>query len=121
MVVTGVAPFTSAPRWLVFGALIGLAHTAIQWITTSAVIRGRAIESRNLLWSSNIDLADITEVYEVHRRGWRGVRVTVADGTSMLLPVPTSSALSPNPHFEEEVLQLCASVAGDAQGGSVEF
>ncbi len=115
-VLTGIATFNDVPAVLALGGAVGLVHTVIQWLTTSAVVGRHDIETRNLVWTRRIAIDDISEIHRVGRRAWQAAQLTLADGTSILLPVPVASMITPNPRFDTQMAELCASVAYRAPG-----
>ena len=109
--VTGVASFVQVPMFMLAGSMIGLAHAAIQWMGTSALVDRGTLVLRNLIWVRRITTADIETVHRLRRRSWRSVSVTLIDGTEIVMPAPVSATLMPNPHFEEDLHRFCAAIA----------
>jgi len=116
--VTGLVSFVDSWKIVLLGAWIGFVHALLQWWTTSVVIGGGVLVSRNFGWVRRIPVDEIEIVQRVRHRRWSGVALQLRNGDEVTLAAPLSSVLAPNPHFEEDLHRLCASIAfGDIDEG----
>jgi len=112
----GLVDFLDSWKVVALGAWIGVCHALLQWCTTSVVVAGGVLVSRNFGWVQRVPIDEIELVQRVRQRRWSGVALQLRNGDSVTLAAPLSSVLAPNPHFEEDLNRLCASIAfGDVQ------
>lgn len=110
-VVLGMVSFLDSWKVIVLGAWIGFVHALLQWTTTSVVVVDGIIVSRNFGWVRRVPIDEIELVQRVRHRRWSGVSLQLRNGDEVTLAAPLSSVLAPNPHFEEDLNRLCASIA----------
>jgi len=111
VVVTGISTFEGTPPWIFGGLFSGLLHAALQWATTGVTVADGCITTRNLFWVRHIATSEIEAVHRLRRDRWRGVSVAPVDGTEEVLAAPSANAIALNPHFDEDVHRLCATIA----------
>ena len=100
------------------GLFSGLLHAALQWATTGVTVADGCITTRNLFWVRHIATSEIEAVHRLRRDRWRGVSVALVDGTEVVLAAPSANAIALNPHFDEDVHRLCATIARRRDGSS---
>ena len=110
-VVVGFVSFVDSWKVILLGAWIGFAHALLQWMTTSVVVVDGMLVSRNFGWVQRVPIEQIELVQRVRHRRWSGVSLQLRNGAEVTLAAPLSSVLAPNPHFEEDLNRLCASIA----------
>lgn len=114
----GFVDFLDSWKLVVLGAWIGLCHAALQWVTTSVIVGDGVLVSRNFGWVQRVPIDEIELVQRVRHRRWSGVTLQLRNGDEVTLAAPLSSVLAPNPHFEEDLNRLCASIAFGEVGES---
>ena len=114
----GLVDFLDSWKVVLLGAWIGVAHAVLQWATTSVVVVDGVLVSRNFGWVQRVPIDEIELVQRVRHCRWSGVMLQLRSGQEVTLAAPLSSVLAPNPHFEEDLNRLCASIAfGEVNGG----
>lgn len=113
----GFVDFLDSWKVVLLGAWIGVAHAVLQWATTSVIVVDGVLVSRNFGWVQRVPIDEIELVQRVRLRRWSGVMLQLRSGQEVTLAAPLSSVLAPNPHFEEDLNRLCASIAfGEVNG-----
>lgn len=107
----GFVSFLESWKVILLGAWIGFTHAVLQWTTTSVVVGDGIVISRNFGWVQRVPIDEIELVQRVRHRRWSGVALKLRNGEEVMLAAPLSSVLAPNPHFEEDLNRLCASIA----------